>query len=427
MRIYRFGRVLDQTNDSLFPPADGNGITLSRANTDNYVRARTPHVDCTVSDHSPTSYGYDDGTQTNRWVSVPGRLLPAYVANTGWKFEPNRAIRTSYNIPISISEYTARVAIPPPYFPVDVIPRQWCLSQVETDDILGRTISATGIRWGSVFWGVGHYRIRCCPNQLVEESACLVLDVNGNLQYFFPMWGNVSVVDITIRRLSPTLVRVSATAGSNTFTHTFNHTLSWAHPYRAEYYLHQHTQNCTAPEPIQPYYMLSLRSPALVHSYQIDLPIEYLDRHMYLQTKTVPDVFTSPYTDVALELKKDETVETIDYEYNSETNLWEPKYPFTPIADRFWFIVSTNQILERVSVMIGGAVLHYVPAPHQVEWMAVLPVEMEQTGIPDGIIPDGYDILGVADYARVGTDGSIRVLPAQYARVLTIHLREHSV
>jgi hypothetical protein len=73
---------------------------------------------------------------------------------------------------------------------------------------------------------------------------------------------------------------------------------------------------------------------------------------------------------------------------------------------------------------MGGAELHYVPAPHQVEWMAVVPVEMEQTGIPSGIIPLGYDVLGTSDYARLLDDGTIAVLPAQHARVITLHLRE---
>ena len=73
---------------------------------------------------------------------------------------------------------------------------------------------------------------------------------------------------------------------------------------------------------------------------------------------------------------------------------------------------------------MDGAELHYVPAPHQVEWMAVVPVEMEQTGIPSGIIPLVYDVLGTSDYARVLDDGTIAVLPAQHARVITLHLRE---
>jgi hypothetical protein len=73
---------------------------------------------------------------------------------------------------------------------------------------------------------------------------------------------------------------------------------------------------------------------------------------------------------------------------------------------------------------MGSAQLHYVPAPHQVEWMAVVPVEMEQSGIPSGIIPMGYDVLGISDYTRLLDDGTIAVLPAQHARVITLHLRE---
>jgi len=65
-----------------------------------------------------------------------------------------------------------------------------------------------------------------------------------------------------------------------------------------------------------------------------------------------------------------------------------------------------------------------VPAPHQVEWMAVVPIEMEQSGVPDGIIPDGYEILGVSDYTRVLGDGTMVLLPAQHPRVITVHLRE---
>jgi len=87
-------------------------------------------------------------------------------------------------------------------------------------------------------------------------------------------------------------------------------------------------------------------------------------------------------------------------------------------------VITTNHILDRLSVLMGGAVLHYVPAPHQVEWLAVVPIELEQTGIPSGIIPSGYDVLGIPDYARVLSDGTIAVLPAQHARVITMHLRE---
>jgi len=56
--------------------------------------------------------------------------------------------------------------------------------------------------------------------------------------------------------------------------------------------------------------------------------------------------------------------------------------------------------------------------------LAVVPVEMEQTGIPSGIIPLGYDVLGTPDYAHVLSDGTIAVLPAQHTRVITMHLRE---
>jgi len=116
---------------------------------------------------------------------------------------------------------------------------------------------------------------------------------------------------------------------------------------------------------------------------------------------------------------------SIPYQYNTTTNLWHATQPI--VLDGVVsasFAITTNHILERVSVLMGGAELHYVPAPHQVEWMAVVPVEMEQTGIPSGIIPSGYDVLGTSDYARVLDDGTIAVLPAQHARVITLHLRE---
>jgi hypothetical protein len=115
----------------------------------------------------------------------------------------------------------------------------------------------------------------------------------------------------------------------------------------------------------------------------------------------------------------------IPFQYNSTTNLWHATQPI--VLDGVLsasFRITTNHILERVSVLMGSAELHYVPAPHQVEWMAVVPVELEQTGIPSGIIPLNYDVLGTSDYTRVLDDGTIAVLPAQHARVITMHLRE---
>jgi len=428
MRVFRYGRVLDARTDALFQPQSGNAVALDRHATDNYIRPRTPNVDCTTTPPIPTSTSYDDGTQTNRWTTVAGKQLPEYVSGVGWKFSPNTAIRTSYDIPKSINNYSCRVVIPEPYFPKKVIPRQWCLAQVEQDDVVGKTISATGIRWGDVFWGVGHYRIRCCPNQQVEESACLVLDVGGNLECFFPLWDNVSVVELTIERLSSSLVRVVATGGGNTFAHTLSHTLTYNHPYRAEYYLYQLSQNCTAPEPTEHYEMQRMYAPSINYTWNAELPAEYYSPDVYVLVKTHPDPFTTPRILVELELEVDgEEFQTIGCEYNPDTNLWEPNRYFDRVPVRWWVNISTNQILDRVSVLVGGAVLHYVPAPHQREWLAVLPVEMEQTGIPTGIIPSGYDIIGVPDYTRWLSSGVLAVLPAQYHRILTIHLREKSV
>ena len=78
MRAFRRGRILDTTTDTLFPAVSGNGITLARTATDNYIRPRTPNVDCTTTHHTPTAVGSDDGTQTNRWVSVAGNRYPLW-------------------------------------------------------------------------------------------------------------------------------------------------------------------------------------------------------------------------------------------------------------------------------------------------------------------------------------------------------------
>jgi hypothetical protein len=428
MRVFRRGRILDTVLDALFPAQSGDGITLARTATDNYIRPRTPNVDCTTTHHTPTAVDYDDGTQTNRWVSVPSKSLPQYVSGTGWQFNNNQAIRTSYNIPTSITQYTARVVIPAPYFPVDVIPRQWCLNIVETDDVLGRTISGLGIRWGELFWGVGHYQIRCCPS-LEEQSACLILVVGSSVQYHFPLWGNVSQVDLTIQRVSSTQARVIATSSAGTFQLNITHSLNYTHPYQAEYYLQQLSQGCTAPAPIAPYILQRLQSPNINYTYTLPLDIQQLATPIYLQIKSVPDEYVAPVLNVQLHLNRLinglAVPFIIPYQHNSNTNLWHATEPVV-LNDILSaeFAITTNHILERVSVLMGSAVLHYVPAPHQVEWMAVILIEMEQTGIPSGIIPTGYEVLGIPDYARVLSDGTIAVLPAQHARVITVHLRE---
>jgi len=429
MRIVRRGRILDPTTDALFPAQTGNGVALARAATDNYIRPRTPNVDCTNTHHTPNAVDYDDGTQTNRWVSVPSKSLPQYADGVGWQFNNNQAIRTNYNIPTSITQYTARVVIPAPYFPVDVIPRQWCLTNIEQDDVAGKTISGAGIRWGNLYWGVGHYQIRCCPS-LVEQSACLILVVGTNVEYHFPLWGAVSQVDLTIQRVSSTQARVIATSSAGTFQLNITHSLGYTHPYQAEYFLQQASLGgCTAPAPIAPYTLKRLQSPNIQYTYTLPLNIQQLTNPIYLQIKSVEDQFVSPVIDVQLNLVKlfgdVQFPIIIPYEYNPNTNLWHATQPI--VLDGIISAsveITTNHILERVSMLMGGAELHYVPAPHQVEWMAVVPVELEQTGIPSGIIPSKYDVLGISDYTRVLNDGTIAVLPAKHARVVTLHLRE---
>jgi hypothetical protein len=350
------------------------------------------------------------------------------VNELGWLFSTNQAIRTNYNIPASITQYTACVAIPAPYFPVDVIPRQWCLSQVEKDDVLGRTISGLGIRWGNLFWGVGHYQIRCCPSD-VEQSACLILAVGSNVEYHFPLWGAVSQVDLTIQRVSSTQARVIAESSAGSYQLDITHSLNYTHPYQAEYFVQQLSQGCTAPAPIAPYTLKRLQSPDIQYTYTLPLDTQQLATPIYLQIKSLPDVFTTPTMGVLFSavVFMDDIMNYVDipFQYNSNTNLWHATQPIVldgvSSAD---ITITTNHILERVSVLMGSAQLHYVPAPHQVEWMAVVPVEMEQSGIPSGIIPSGYDVLGISDYARVLDDGTIAVLPAQHARVITLHLRE---
>ena len=428
MRVFRHGRILDTTLDTLFPTVEGNGITLARTATDNYIRPRTPNVDCTTTHHTPTAVGYDDGTQTNRWVSVPSKSLPVVVNELGWLFSTNQAIRTNYNIPISITQYSARVVIPAPYFPINVIPRQWCLANTE-QDVAGKTISGLGIRWGNLFWGVGHYQIRCCQQSLEEQSACLILAVGTNVEYHFPLWGAVSRVDLTIRRQSLTQARVIATSSAGTFQLDITHSLVYTNPYQAEYFLQQLSQGCTAPPPIAPYTLRRMQSSNIQYTYTLPLDTQQLATPIYLQIKSLPDVLTTPALGVQLNLQRmvggSSIPLSVPYQYNRNTNLWHATQPI--VGDGIVsasFAITTNQILERVSVLMGGAELHYVPAPHQVEWMAVVPVEMEQTGIPSGIIPLGYDVLGTSDYARLLDDGTIAVLPAQHARVITLHLRE---
>jgi hypothetical protein len=432
MVIIRRGRVLDPVRDTLFPSQSGNGITLARTATDNYIRPRTPNVDCATTHHTPTPSGYDDGSQTNRWVSVPSRSLPQYVDGVGWQFGINQAIRTSYNIPTSISQYSARVVIPPPYFPTgdSDIPPEWCIDHIDGGNNYCKTISGLGIRWGNLFWGVGHYKIRC-PFQDERSSACLILAVGDDVGYHFPLWGNVSEIDLTIQRVSSTQARVVASTAAGDFQLDITHSLGYSNPYQAEYYLQQISQGCTAPSPIAPYILKWLRSPSIQYAYTLLLDTNLIRLPIYLQIKSFIDPMVPPAIGVQLELQRlvggFPQVQNIPYQYNRDTNLWHPLQPI--VLDRIVsasFIITTNHILERVSVLVGGAELHYVPAPHHIEWMAVVPIEMEQSGIPSGIIPSGYEILGISDYTRVLADGTIIVLPAQHARVITVHLRERN-
>jgi hypothetical protein len=430
MIIIRRGRVLDPIRDTLFPAQTGNGIRLARTATDNYIRPRTPNVDCETTHPTPAPSGYDDGSQTNRWVSVSGRSLPEYVAGVGWLFGTNNAIRTSYDIPTTITQYSARVVIPPPYFPTgsSEIPPEWCVDQIGGSDTTCKTISGLGIRWGDLFWGVGHYKIRC---PFVEDrvSACLILVAGDDVGYHFPLWGVVSEVDLTIQRISSTQARVVATSTAGSFQLEIAHGLGYTHPYQAEYYLQQVSQGCTSPEPIAPYTLKWLRSPSIQYTYTQSLNINLIRLPIYLGIKSFVDPMVPPAIDVQLELNRivgglPQTF-NISYQYNSNTNLWHATQPIVlggiVSAD---VMITTNHILERVSVLMGGAELYYVPAPHQVEWMAVVPIEMEQTGVPEGIIPSGYETLGISDYTRVLDHGTILVLPAQHPRVITVHLRE---
>jgi len=422
MKVIRRGRILDPTTDALFAAQGGNGITLARTATDNYIRPRSPNVDCTTTNYTPTAVGYDDGTQTNRWVSVAGKSLPQYADGVGWQFNNNSAIRTNYNIPTSITEYTARVVIPPPYFGD---------ASTHTSSVVayGATISGTGIRWGNLFWGVGHYQTNFCEQSFDEQSACLILVVGTNVEYHFPLWGAVSQVDLTIQRVSATQARVIATSSAGTYQLDITHSLGYTNPYQVEYFLQQVSLGCTAPPPIAPYTLKRLQSPNIQYTYTLPLDTQQLATPIYLQIKSLPDVFTTPALSVQLQLQKivggSVQILNIPFQYNTNTNLWHATHPV--VLNNIFsagVAITTNHILERVSVLMGGAVLHYVPAPHQVEWMAVVPIEMEQTGIPIGIIPLVYDVLGTSDYARVLDDGTIAVLPAQHARVITLHLRE---
>jgi hypothetical protein len=256
------------------------------------------------------------------------------------------------------------------------------------------------------------------------------LVVGTDVEYHFPLWGNVSQVDLTIQRVSATQARVIATSSAGTFQLDITHTLGYTHPYQAEYFLQQVSLGgCTAPAPIAPYTLKRMQSPNIQYTYTLPLNIQQLAIPIYLQIKSLPDVFTTPTMSVQLELQKMvgglPIPLSIPYQYNSDTNLWHATQ--SVVLDDIvsaTFTITTNSILERVSVLMGGAELHYVPAPHQVEWMAVVPVELEQTGIPSGIIPSKYDVLGISDYTRVLNDGTIAVLPAKHARVVTIHLRE---
>ena len=427
MIVIRRGRVLNSARDALFPARSGNGIALARTDTDNYIRARTPNVDCTNTHHTPTDVNPDDGSQTNRWIHVLTKPLPEHVFGLGWIFDNNDAIRTVYNIPTSITQYTARVLIPPPYFPTnpDDIPPRICI----LGGGVSRTVSGTGIRWGELFWAVGHYQIRCCPNTQVDKSACMILVAPNNTEYYFPLWGNVSQVDLTIQRVSSTQARMIASSSAGSFHVDIIHSLNYTHPYQVEHYLHTIANNCEPLAPIAPYLLKHLLSPDIQYTYSLPLDNQLLRVPIYLQIKSVPDQYVVPVLNVFLKLELLIGGGTqnlmIPFRYNTTTNLWEPtqqivlKNVISATID-----VQSNHILERVSVLMGNGELHYVPAPHQVEWMAVVPVEMEQLGIPNGIIPSDYDVLAVPDYARVLDDGTISVLPAEHARVITIHLRE---
>jgi hypothetical protein len=293
-------------------------------------------------------------------------------------------------------------------------------------DAYGATISGTGIRWGNLFWGVGHYQTNYCEQSFDEQSACLILAVGSDVEYHFPLWGAVSQVDLTIQRVSATQARVIAESNAGTFQLDITHSLGYTNPYQAEYFLQQVSQDCTAPPPIAPYTLKRMQSPDIQYNYTLSLDTQQLATPIYLQIKSLLDVFTTPALFVNLRLEiADGAYIDIPYQYNSNTNLWHAtqRIVLDDIVSAS-VAITTNHILERVSVLMGSAVLHYVPAPHQVEWMAVVPVEMEQTGIPIGIIPLVYDVLGTSDYARVLDDGTIAVLPAQHARIITMHLRE---
>jgi hypothetical protein len=222
---------------------------------------------------------------------------------------------------------------------------------------------------------------------------------------------------------------VIATSSAGSYQLDITHSLNYTHPYQAEYFVQQLSQGCTAPPPIAPYTLKRLQSPSIQYIYTLPLDIRQLATPIYLQIKSLPDQYVVPEMDVQLNLVKlvgdTQFPEIIPYDYNPDTNLWHEKIPveLDGITGANVGII-TNHILERVSVLMGSAQLHYVPAPHQVEWMAVVPVEMEQSGIPSGIIPRGYDVLGISDYTRLLDDGIIAVLPAQHARVITMHLRE---
>jgi hypothetical protein len=236
-------------------------------------------------------------------------------------------------------------------------------------------------------------------------------------------------VDLTIQRVSSTQARVIATSSAGSYQLDITHSLNYTHPYQAEYFVQQLSQGCPAPPPIAPYTLKRLQSPSIQYTYTLPLDIQQLATPIYLQIKSVHDVFTTPTMSVQLNLNiSDGDISQplyIPFQYNPNTNLWHATQPI--VLDGIIsanVAITTNHILERVSVLMGSAQPHYVPAPHQVEWMAVVPVEMEQSGIPSGIIPSGYDVLGISDYARVLDDGTIAVLPAQHARVITLHLRE---
>jgi len=257
----------------------------------------------------------------------------------------------------------------------------------------------------------------------------LILVVGNDVEYDFPPWGAVSQVDLTIQRVSATQARVIATSSAGTYQLDITHSLGYTHPYQAEYFLQQVSLGCTAPAPIAPYTLKRMQSPDRLYTYTLPLDTQQLATPIYLQIKSLPDVYVAPVINVQLQLHKivggSVQILNIPFQYNSTTNLWHATQ--SVVLNNIisaGVAITTNHILERVSVLMGGAVLHYVPAPHQVEWMAVVPIEMEQTGIPSGIIPLNYDVLGTSDYARLLDDGTIAVLPAQHARIITMHLRE---